>query len=286
MDQYIEWHCSDLVLQNLRPNSIAQRSRVLYRLDRALGGKHLLDAVPRDLADFLSRPLKPESRATETTHVRRFYQWCVEEEHLEVSPARKLRRPRTPKRLPRPMNQADKELAIELAPPRIKPWLLLAAHAGLRACEVAPLEASDIWWQAPVPLIIVAEGKGGHAGSIEMSPYLSEQLQLCRLPLSGYLFPRYDGQPGDHTPAYRVSQVANQYLHGIGITDTFHSLRHWFGTEVMRSSNNIRTAQEALRHGSIRSTELYTYVDRDDVMTAVSSLPTPSVGHDERKEVA
>lgn len=281
VEELAEWHSADLRLANLRESSIRQRIYVLGRLARHLGPTHILEAEPRDLTMFLARPLSPESRAVETTHVRQFYEWCIDVELLDLSPARRLRRPRVPRGLPLPIGEGDLAMAVDLAPDRIRPWLVLAAFAGLRACEIAPLRAEDLWHHTDPQLIIIAEGKGGHATSVPMSSHLAELLRRCDLTTSGDLFPRHDGTPG-HVPAHLVSHISNRFLHSIGITSTLHKLRHRFGTELLKASGgNLRVTQEGMRHESSRSTERYTFVAPAEVAAAVEALPELRLDRDD-----
>jgi integrase/recombinase XerD len=267
------WHLDDLRLANLRPMTITQRGYVLGRLERHLAGGSFLAAEPRDLGRFLARPLAPESRAVETTHLRQFYAWCVDVELLELSPARRLKRPRVPRRIPQPMSEGDLAMAIDLAPARVRPWLILGAFAGLRASEIAQLRAEDLWRHHTPPLIIVIDGKGGHGSSVPMSTELLGLLDTCDLPVAGWLFPYRDGR-GDHIPGNLVSSMSNKFLHSIGISRSLHKTRHRFGTEILKSAGgNLRVTQEAMRHASIKSTELYTYVNPTEVAAAVEGLP-------------
>jgi integrase/recombinase XerC len=51
-----------------------------------------------------------------------------------------------------------------------------------------------------------------------------------------------------------------------------HSLRHTFGTNIMRASRNIRTTQRLLRHANVTTTQIYTHVDDDETRSAVENL--------------
>ena len=45
--------------------------------------------------------------------------------------------------------------ALQLAPPRIRPWLVLAAWCGLRAKEIALLRAESVMTSARPPVLLV-----------------------------------------------------------------------------------------------------------------------------------
>ena len=107
---------------------------------------------------------------------------------------------------------------------------------------------------------------------VPLSPTLAGELKLCSPPPPGRLFPRHDGQPGP-VPAHLVSHLANEHLHSLESELTLHKLRHRFGTQVLRASGNLRHAQEALRHRSITSTQLYTAVTNVELATVVNAVP-------------
>lgn len=265
-------HLRDMRRANRCASTIYQRRRVLARLQRH-AGTHPIHATEQQVEDFLSRPLSPEARACELTHLRQWYLWSVRRGHRADDPTADIERPTLPRRLPRPIADADLALALEQAPDRIRPWLYLAAYAGLRACEVAQLRADAVHVDASPPVIIIERSKGGGMSSVTMHPHLIDVLAGCNLPRSGYLFRRHDGQPGPNAP-HVISQLSNRYLRSLGLTDTFHSLRHWFGTNVYRSSGrDLRVAQESLRHRSPVSTAIYTFVDPGEQHNAVAGLP-------------
>lgn len=271
-------HLDELRRRGRRKGTINQRRLALARLERYAAPTDLLAVTLDQLRSWVfdSRDLQPEAQATEISHARQFYAWTVDVGLLEIDPSARLHRPALPYRLPRPMSAGDLAVAIDMAPDRIRPWLLLAAYAGLRCHEIAQLRADDLWTDQEPRLIIIVDGKGGSSSSVAMREHLHDELVACDLPRRGWLFTRRDGNPGP-VPPHVVSQLSNAYLHSVGITDTIHQARHWFGTEALRAAGgNVRVAQEALRHRSIASTQRYTFVAPTEVAAAVARMPVLS----------
>jgi site-specific recombinase XerC len=269
-------HLMALHREGKRPATIYQRGRVIVRLERS-AGRRWLNCTRDDLHAFLDRPMAQESRAAEVSHLRQLYRWATDEGLLDVDPAARLRRPKVPRRMPRPISEDDLALAVATAPAHIRAMLVLAAFCGLRAGEIAGLRTDDLWWGSTPPMVVVTDGKGGEPGTVPMCSEAVALLTSCALPRRGWVFPRGDGQPGPTRP-WSVSHKANRHLHDLGIEATLHQLRHRFGTEVLRASGGaLRVAQEALRHRSITSTQIYTAVGNLEVAAACDGLPALSL---------
>lgn len=267
-DDMVGEHLRHLRRRNLRPSTILQRRRALVRLGRRFDLGRVTTSVIEDWLD--SRSMGPEARATEISHLRGFYKWAVAEGRLERDPTLKLVRPKLARRLPRPMPEGDLAMAVEAAPEPIRSMLMLAAFAGLRACEIAALEGEHVLLSSKV--LLVAEGKGGSMSSVPIAPVLAGVLR--QLPRSGRLFHLTDGRP---MKPHNVSHWCNRYLHGLGITHTLHSLRHRFGTAVYAASGrDLRATQELLRHRSPVSTAIYTWVNPGHLADTVGRLPSIS----------
>ena len=278
-DPIIEAHLKWMTWRNQRPGTIEQRRRTLARFERhakvhpayATTG-HI--SAWRDRLTREGQPLAPQSQAAELAHLRSFYKWLVIEELRDDDPTMRVPAPKLPRNLPNPIPEHLMAEAIRTAPDRIQPWYLLGAYAGLRAFEVAPLRADDLWWHHSPPLIHVRDGKGGQEGHVPISPILEPVLR--DLPRRGFLFPMLDGHLGPVKP-HIVSHLANDHLHSIGILHyTFHSFRHRFGTQIYRLTKDLRQTQELMRHRSPVSTAGYTAVDVTEAAGIVASLPAVS----------
>lgn len=269
-------HLADLRWRNYSPTTISQRRNAVRRLERFTGK----DALDVDLPEILlfrdrltraGQALTIATQHAEIAHLAGFYRWALLEGWREDDPMLRVPRPRLPRWMPHPIPEHDLARAIDTASDRIRPWLYLAAFAGLRACEIAPLRAEDLWWHTDPPLLVVQHGKGGDPGTVPISPVLEPILRL--LPRKGWLFTRHDGAPGPNQ-AHLISHLSNAHLHRIGIALTLHSLRHRFGTQVYRASGrDMRQTQELMRHRSPVSTAVYTLVDQSEAAGIVAALP-------------
>lgn len=269
----LERHLADLRLRGLRENTIVSRRYAVRHVERDVGlplldmTSEVLDAWQRRRAEQVSA----QTRSTEISHLQVVFRWAVKAGYLVTDPGADLIRPRTRRGVPRPVGEVDLAHAIGGAPERVRPWLVLAAYAGLRACEIARLERDDILDVADPPVLVVREGKGGKQRVIPLSPIVTDALRRHGLPSRGAVFRRRDGQAGANGPT-RISHMANDYLHGIGVTASLHQLRHRMATVLYRSTQDIRLVQEILGHSSPATTAVYTAYSTKQAFAAVAAM--------------
>jgi integrase/recombinase XerC len=271
-------HLRDLQLRGQTPDTVYCRRRALARLAAALPVP-VLDATAADLADWRAGlSVGPGTVVGYVSHAREFYAWAITAGLITENPAADLPVPPLPRRLPRPIGEQDLFAAIAGAPDRIRPWLVLAGWAGLRAKEIAGLRRENVLDRVSPPLLIVAHDatKGRTERAVPLCAFALRELLAAGLPASGWVFRRRDDQPGPNRP-WIVSQLCNEYLHGLGITATLHQLRHRFGTETYRGRRDLRLVQELLGHASPSTTAGYAAVDQADAADVVEHLAVPSV---------
>lgn len=275
----INGYLAHLNYLNRRPGSISHRARALRRLARFASPRSILDLDSETILAFVGQEtLGPEARNNAISHVSGFYRWAIVAGHVTHNPADSLERPRRPRRLARPMPTDSVAFALATAPDPIRQWLWLATYAGLRACEIAQVSGADFNLEQSPPVLIVQEAKGGDTQFVVIARELlpvARELSVIR----GWCFPKGDGDPsgrswGGHISANQVQKRANRWLHAHGIPQTLHQLRHWYGTELLRSSGgNARIAQEGLRHRSMNSMVIYTFVAQTEIAEALDALP-------------
>ncbi|MGK0715025.1 tyrosine-type recombinase/integrase [Leucobacter sp. W1153] len=255
---------------NLAKRTISTRLSILTQLSRhqdvplvEVKAFHLRREIGRD-------DLKPASKATMRNVFMAFYTFLCEEGVITENPARRLPIVKVPPHRPRPytQEQIDKLLSSG-AYRRTRSMILLAAYQGLRAAEVAAVHSDDIDLHAGTIKIF---GKGGRTDYLPLHPVIRE---LAASMGPGYWFPARGGRDG-HIRGNSVSDLLTDARNRAGITDhrlTGHSLRHTFGTELVRGGANIRAVQELMRHSSLSTTQRYTEVLDDDRRQALDVLP-------------
>jgi len=226
------------------------------------------------LAGFLASMQSAGTRSTYWGALRAWFIWLVEIEELRVdNPMRKLRRPRVPRRLPRPVT--DQQLERVLATVnrrRTRTWILLGAYQGLRVSEIARVRGEDLDLYSNT---LRVTGKGGVTVTLALHPLIADE--AATYPTRGWWFPSYEahGRAGEPVLANTVSQTIGNTFRRADIPCSAHQLRHWFGTTTLQSAGgNLRVAQEALRHASVATTAVYTRVDDADVRAAIEGLPS------------
>ncbi len=257
----IEQHLDFSARRGLRVTYRNDLYTTLRRLERAVGP---LETVSRDTLEVWwdNLSVADASRATYLAHIASFYKWAVREDLRPDDPTARLIRPRLRRRLPRPISPANLQHAIDCADQPLRVWLLLAAFAGLRACEVATLHRDDILPE----VLIVRDGKGGKQRIVPLHPILLAELE--RLPKEGWLFPGRNGPMA----ANSVSKRMSRYLRDLPIPETFHQCRHAFATAVYRQSRDLRLTQELMGHQSPNTTANYAAWEPDKAASIVSSL--------------
>jgi integrase/recombinase XerC len=262
--------------QGLAASTIYQRGRGLARLAGRLPVP-LLEATPVMLSAWRAGlRISDEAVHHYVNDVQWFYRWAVAEGLIGASPAEGLPRPRRARMLPRPIGEPALFTAVASAPPRVRPWLVLAGWAGLRAKEIAYLRRPQVRDRDEPPVLLVAHDatKGRRERTVPMCEFVLEELYAAGLPVSGWVFRRRDGGRGPVQP-WTVSGLANEHLHACGFPETLHQLRHRFGTGTYRHQRDLRVVQELLGHSSPQTTAGYAAYDSTDAVAAVEALPAP-----------
>lgn len=264
-------HLKHLQLEGKAALTLYHRERALARLAAALPVP-LLDADAGMLYDWRASLTTGDGTiAADLSHVKMFYRWAVRQGYLLTSPAEDLPVPKVRRRIPRPIADKDLFSAIESANARVRIWLILAAWAGLRACEISAFRVEDLRLNGKEPVIIV-RGKGDKERVVHLCDFAVRELRAAGLPAKGLAWRKADG---GQLRAWWVSKLCNEHLHEEGIASTLHKLRARFATALADAGTPILVVRDELGHASVATTEIYTLANNATAKAAVNKLPVP-----------
>ena len=261
--------------EGLASRTVQERPRVIARAAEALGvdATRFTDAqlsawlAGLTAADGSGRPASAGTRATYHGALRAWHAWLVRTGRRDDDPTARIRTPKVPRRLPRPVPTADLQRLLDSRMHRrTRVMVHLATWQGLRVHEIARVRGEDVNLDAGTLRVI---GKGGSDDVVPLHPVVAADART--MPRRGWWFPAVDG-PG---PVRRdsVSAVLSRALKRAGIDATAHQLRHWYGTQLVESGTDIRVAQTLMRHASLATTALYVAVSDRQQRDALARLP-------------
>lgn len=263
-------------------NTLAAYRRDLTLASDALdGGLASADvpAIERLSAGWMS--LARATVARKAAALRRFYGFLVEEGDRADDPARALPRPGAHRTLPRTLSHADVDALFGVITARLSrdpvapPDLRLAAlvellyGSGLRASELVSLPRNAV--RADQPYLILS-GKGGRERLVPLSDRARAAVAAWRDHVAAdraFLFP--SGKT--HISRVRLFQLVRALAAEAGIAPdriSPHVLRHAFATHLLEGGADLRALQSMLGHADIATTEIYTHVDRQRLVTLVN----------------
>ena len=251
------------------PRTIEGRRQVLSHF--AKFSMQQVDQVTiRDLRQYLARPLAPMTRSTMQANLKVFFRWCLREGIIESNPCEWLDPVKLPRRRPRPVTTEILVGMLTGARARTRTMILLAAFQGWRASEIARARTDMFDLEEGVVRWI---GKGSVDREGEIHPLV--RAEVLKYPKTGYWFPACGTNKLPHIRYKSVSDLMHHALKRAGVEDprlTGHSLRHYFGSELVKAGVDIRIIQEMMGHANLSTTALYTQVPRSMQQDAMQKL--------------
>ena len=249
----VQTHLEHLKRDRYSKATLDARARVLATLDDPL-------AVTRESMNqwWESRQVTAagEIRAAsslsgETSHLRAFYRWAIQQGLIRENPADWLPKARQVSRKATPVPEPALFTAISDAPDRMRRMLALAAMAGLRSAEIAAVQWSDV--DRGNGVLWVRLGKGGKDRSVPLSAGLLAELG--------------DGGEGliigkPMTPK-AVSMAIGRYLRSCDVDYTAHKLRARYCTRFLAATGDLAAAAQVMGHSSVATTAQYVVASGD-----------------------
>src|SRR5579872_7200040 len=245
----------------------------------------------RYLAYLGTRRYARATLARKAAALRAYFAWQRRRGALAVDPARRLSAPAGGSRLPRVLDRAELDVLLEAPrpvphagrgpgdPDAAKPpglaldrrddaLLELLYGCGLRVAELCGLDTDDVDVRART---VSVTGKGGRHRRVPMHDRCAHavrswvaqgraELLTDASPPRALFLNRRGARMGPRDVRRVVDRRSPVPTHP-------HALRHSFATHLLDGGADLRVVQELLGHASLQTTQVYTHVSKDRLLS-------------------
>ena len=225
------------------------------------------------------KPLSPRSLSQSLSAIRTFHRFLDRRMDTPNAAIALVRGPRVRPGAPRPVteDQARGMMAEPSLDPDREDWeasrdeavLTLLYGCGLRISEALSLKRSD----APLPESLRILGKGSKTRIVPVLPAVREAIDVYLADVPFVLSPDeplFRAKRGGPLSPRHVQATVQKLRGRLGLPDsaTPHALRHSFATHLLGAGADLRSIQELLGHASLSTTQRYTEVDAEALLSA------------------
>ena len=254
------------------------------------------------------KPLSTQTQIHALAYVKSFFRFLQQSGRMAFNPAKVIRLPRSPRRLPVDLLTPEEMRRLlqmpDLATPcgfRDRVILELFWCTGMRISELLSLSPSDIDFEQE--LVLIRQGKGGKPRRVPLgkgvAAWLGEYLSKVRPWLALNHHAQKEGEQekalflnryGEHMDKSGLSSKICAAARRAGLTKpvTTHTFRHMLATSMLKAGADLRHIQEILGHTDITTTQRYLHVVKADLKRVHSKTHPREVhanAHGERKDV-
>ncbi len=252
---------------------------------RATGGlKGGTEVTTEATAGRSAQALSARTMSKVITALRMFFLFLQNERIRNDDPMELIPRTKEPKMLPQTIDYNAVEKILNVIDTstdlgfRDRTMFELIYSCGLRVSECATLRV-DKYLKVEKRIIVL--GKGNKERMIPVGDvaigYLDAYISGARANLLGkrksvYMFISKRGDAGKE--GITREEIWNRlkiYCDQAGVYSKVHTLRHSFATHLLQGGADLRSVQELLGHKDIRTTEIYTHVNTDDLQKKFES---------------
>lgn len=246
------------------------------------------DKVVRDFVSYLHRNgISPKSIKRFLSSLRGFFNFILKEKIIKKNPAEGIKSPKANKNLPEILQHADIDLLASSKNKKdgfyknndllIRDTAIfeLFYSSGLRLSELSGIKFTNINFSEQVLRIT---GKGNKTRIVPIGKKAIIAINLWIDIRKKYTCEKSDflfiGQKGDKMSARNIQLRMNILAKASGVEQRLypHKLRHTVATHLLESSGNIRAVQEFLGHENISTTQIYTHLDNQYLMTVYDKV--------------
>ncbi len=220
------------------------------------------------------------STARALAAIRSFFHYLDKSEGVQNAAIMHLRTPKRAASLPKALSAAQAEQALsgleaagDWVAQRDLALLLLLYGAGLRIAEALSLSQGAI---AEGTTALVVRGKGDKERQVPLLPVIGEAIAAYRAACPFALEagdPLFVGARGGRLNAGVFQKRLRQLRRALNLPETAtpHAFRHSFATHLLSAGGDLRSIQELLGHASLSTTQRYTKIDSERLLSAYTA---------------
>jgi len=240
-----------------------------------------------DLREFITwvseLGMVPSTQSRIISGVKAFYKCLLLDDVISTDPSELLEVPKIQRKLPDTLSIEDINAligAIDLSKPeggRNKAMLEVMYSCGLRVSELTELRLSNLSLDKDDEFIKVT-GKGNKQRlvpigrqAIKALTIWIEQLRVHVSVQKGEEDIVFLNRRGRRLTRVYVFLMIKELAQVIGLKQKIspHTFRHSFATHLVEGGADLRAVQEMLGHESITTTEIYTHLDKEFLMSTI-----------------
>ncbi|MGE3151058.1 MAG: tyrosine recombinase XerC [Nitrospiraceae bacterium] len=264
-------------------SDLRQISKFLRQRDGSQDDPSLTSLTTQAIRDFLAwlddKGENKSSLARKLATLRSFFRFLNRDGRLSGNPAEQVRMPKQAKPLPRVLTKDDAGVLMELAQGdtslvrRDRAILETLYSTGARVSELVRLNREDL---DLVNGLARLSGKGrkerivpiGAVAIEAINQYQAGESRLAESAKSDRTSPVFLNHRGGRLTVRSVERIVARYSGALpGGRVSPHALRHSFATHLLDEGADLRAIQELLGHTSLATTQRYTHVATDHLMS-------------------
>ena len=201
-----------------------------------------------------------------------FFRFMVITNRIKENPSEAIVQPKIGKKIPNILSEEEIDILLDIEvkdfyTARNKALLELMYSSGLRVSEVINLVPNDI---DLMDNTVRTVGKGNKERIIPIGDYATNALRIYInefLPVKREAKQLFVNNHYKQMTRQGVFKILKKLAKEKGIKKDFspHTLRHSFASHLLSHGADLRSIQEMLGHSSISTTEIYLYVDTQEI---------------------
>ncbi len=237
--------------------------------------------IIKEFIYHISKEIKPQTQARIISGLRRFYDYLILEELIEINPMKNIETPKIGVHLPTTLTlkEIDKMISnIKLTSKtgiRNVAIIELLYSCGLRVSELVNLKISDLFFKES---LIKVTGKGNKERFVPISKlsqkyinnYLNEIRQNHKIK-KNFEDTLFLNERGTNLSRNMIFIIVNKLKKKSNINKKIgpHTLRHSFATHLIENGADLITIQKMMGHESITTTERYLHVNKKHLVDSL-----------------